>query len=142
MLIIINREFWSIDKIIEFDEKVVQKELPEDSEHLRGCKKLPLFDLEPIENFIVPVHHFLIGVRNSLVNAVFEFVDECIEGLPEQLVVAHNNINTAEINLEDAEADYNDWLQNDGTTLSECLIEKSNIVQWLKGQNGEGSLLI
>jgi hypothetical protein len=50
--------------------------------------------------------------------AVFEFVDERIERLLEQLVVAQNNINTDELNLDDAEADYNDWLQNDGITLS------------------------
>ncbi len=49
---------------------------------------------------------------------MFEFVDERIERLLEQLVVAQNNINTDELNLDDAEADYNDWLQNDGITLS------------------------
>jgi hypothetical protein len=96
----------------------------------------------PIENYIVPVLHILIGVGNALVNAVFEFVDERIERLPEQLIVARNNINTAEINLDDAEVDYNDWLQNDGITLSECMIEKSNIIQQLKGRNEDGSLVI
>jgi hypothetical protein len=111
-------ELWTIDKIILRCEKVDQKELSEEPESLRGCTKVPLFDSVPIENYIVPVLHILIGVGNSLVNAVFEFVDERIERLLEQLVVARNNINTDELNLDDAEADYNDWLQNDGITLS------------------------
>ncbi len=84
--------------------------MPEEPEHLRGCPKLPLFDSVPIENYIVPVLHILIGVGSTLVNAVFEFADEHIERLPEQLVIVQNNINTAESNLDDAEADYNDWL--------------------------------
>ncbi len=79
---------------------------------------------------------------NALVNAVFEFVDEWLERLPEQLDVARNNFNTAEINLDDAEADYNDWLQNDGITLSECMIEKSYIIRQLKDRNEDGSLAI
>ena len=60
----------------------------------------------------------------------------------EQLVVARNNINTAKINLDDAEADYNDWLQNDGIALSECIIEKSFIIRQLKNRNEDGSLVI
>ncbi len=119
-----------------------RKELSEEPENLRGCTKVPLFDSVPIKNYIVPVLHILIGVGNALVNAVFEFVDEQIERLPEQLVVARNNINTAKINLDDAEADYNDWLQNDGIALSECIIEKSFIIRQLKNRNEDGSLVI
>ncbi len=48
--------------------------------------------------------------------------------LPEQLIVVQNNINTAKINLDDAEADYNEWLQNDGITLYECMIEKRKLL--------------
>jgi hypothetical protein len=135
-------ELWTIDKIIQLREKVDLKELSEEPEYLRGCTKVPLFDSVPIENYIVPVLHILIGVGNSLVNAVFEFVDERIERLPEQLVVARNNINTAEINLDDAEADYNDWLQNDGITLSECMLERSHIIRQMKDRNEDGSLVI
>jgi hypothetical protein len=135
-------ELWTIDKIIQLHEKVDLKELSEEPEYLRGCTKVPLFDSVPIENYIVPVLHILIGVGNSLVNAVFEFVDERIERLPEQLVVARNNINTAEIKLDDAEADYNDWLQNDGITLSECMLERSHIIRQMKDRNEDGSLVI
>jgi hypothetical protein len=73
--------------------------LSEVPENLLICTRVPLFDLVLIENYIIPILHILIGVGNALVNAVLEFVDEWIERLPEQLVVAQNNINTTEINL-------------------------------------------
>jgi hypothetical protein len=135
-------ELWTIDKIIEVREKMDRKELPEDPEHLRGCTKMPLFDSVPIKNYIVPVLHILIGARNSLVNALFEFMDERIERLPEELIVARNNIITAEINLDDAIAVHDGWLQNDGISLSDFMIEKSRIIQQLKARNEDGSLLI
>jgi hypothetical protein len=81
--------------MVDICDKVDQKELSEHPEHLRGCTKLPLFDLVPIQNYIVPVLHILIGVGNAVVNAIYEFVDEHIERLLKQLIVARNNINTA-----------------------------------------------
>jgi hypothetical protein len=94
------------------------------------------------EKYIVPVPYILIGVGNALVNAMFEFVDEQIERLLEELIISRNNMNTAEINLEVATKDYNNWLQNDGILLTECMIEKSNIIQQLKTRNEDGSFAI
>ncbi len=65
-----------------------------------------------------------------------------MERLPEDIVIARNNINTAEINLDDASKDYEDWLQNDGILLSECQIEKSSIIQQHKARNKDGSFVI
>jgi hypothetical protein len=135
-------ELWTIDKIIDVRGKIDSGELKEEPEHQRGCTKLPLFDSIPIANFIVPVLHILIGVGNALVNCLYEFVDERIEKLPEQLIIARNNINTAEINVDEANRDFNDWLQNDGITLSGHMIEKSNIIQQLKARNEDGTFVV
>jgi hypothetical protein len=135
-------QLWTIDNIVDICEKVDWKELSEDPELLRGFTKLPLFDLIPIQNYIVPVLHILIGVGNAVVNAIYGFVDEHIERLLKQLIVARNNINTAKINLEDAQAEHDDWIQNDGITLSDYMLEKGNIIQQLKARNDNGSLVI
>ncbi len=66
---------------------------------------------------------------NALVNAVFE-------------IISRNNINTVEINLEDVTEEYNNWLQNDGILLTDCMIEKTNIIQQLKTRNEDGSFVI
>jgi hypothetical protein len=68
-------------------------------------------------------------VGNALVNAVFE-------------IISRNNINTVEINLEDVTEEYNNWLQNDGILLTDCMIEKTNIIQQLKTRNEDGSFVI
>jgi len=135
-------EIWTIDRIIEIRNRVEQQQLLEIPENIKGCTKKPLFDSVPIEKYIVPVLHSLIGVGNALVNAVFEFVDERIERLPEELIISRNNMNMAKINLEDTTEDYNNWLQNDGILLTECMIEKSNIIQQLKTHNEDGSFVI
>jgi len=64
-------QLWTIDNIVDICEKVDWKELSEDPELLRGFTKLPLFDLIPIQNYIVPVLHILIGVGNAVVNAIY-----------------------------------------------------------------------
>jgi hypothetical protein len=134
-------ELWTIDRIVAIRDRVEQQQLLEIPEHIKGCTKKPLFDSIPIEKYVVPVLHILIGVGNALVNSVFEFVDERIERLPEELIISRNNMITAEINLEDATEDYNNWLQNDGILLTECMIEKSNIIQQLKTHNEDGSFV-
>jgi len=68
-------------------------------------------------------------VGNALVNAVFE-------------IISRNNINTVKINLEDVTEEYNNWLQNDGILLTDCMIEKTNIIQQLKTRNEDGSFVI
>ncbi len=56
-------------------------------------------------------------------------------------MVAHNNILSANINLDNAMQEFDLWLENDGIHLTDCILEKRTIQQQLKEKDEENKLI-
>jgi hypothetical protein len=137
-----NGEEWTIENLYRIRESIENNMLFPTPDNLKGCTQKPLIDAVPISNYIVPVLHLLIGIGNVLVDSIFEWVEERVEQLTEEEVVACNNILSAEINIENSERDFNQWLENDGIHLTDCILEKKTLQQQLKEKSNENQLII
>jgi hypothetical protein len=73
-------------------DNVAAGNISNDSENIKGCTELPLFDSVPGKNYIVPVLHLLIGVGNNLLESLLEWVSEWIEKLTHREVVHRNAV--------------------------------------------------
>ncbi len=92
------------------------------TENLKGCMEEPLFDSVPVDNYIIPVLHLLIGIGNNLLNSLLEWVAERVEKLSHHEVVHRNEVIFAEARHQKFKADYDTWIENEGSLL---LISKS-----------------
>jgi hypothetical protein len=135
-------EEWTLEKLLAIRQKVDAKELEEIPCNIKGCMEKPLFDTVPISNYVIPVLHVIIGIGNALVGSIFEWVEQRVEQLAEAEIISRNNILSAEINLDDAVEEYNNWLQNEGIRLTECMLEKKGIQVQLKAKDDAKKLII
>jgi hypothetical protein len=135
-------EEWTLEKLLAIRQKVDAKELEEIPCNIKGCTEKPLFDTVPISNYVIPVLHIIIGIGNALVGSIFEWVEQRVEQLAEAEIISRNNILSAEINLDDAVEEYNNWLQNEGIRLMECMLEEKGIQVQLKAKEDAKKLII
>jgi hypothetical protein len=61
-------ELWSIEKIRNIRQNVLENNLAEIPQNIRGSTENPLFDAVPVSNYAPSVLHIIIGIGNSLID--------------------------------------------------------------------------
>jgi hypothetical protein len=91
----------------------------------QGCTKIPLFDSVAIKNYIVPVLHLLIGIGNNLVDSLFEWILKRFEKLSPDELVHQNAVIYAEACYRKFKANFDNWMENEGITLTDLQVPKA-----------------
>jgi hypothetical protein len=118
-------ELWSIEKIRNIRQNVLENNLAEIPQNIRGCTENPLFDAVPVSNYVLSVLHIIIGIGNSLIDGLFEWVEERVEQLTVNEMEARNSVLFAEVHHRRLNDDYEHWLENDGIVLVDKQLNKS-----------------
>jgi hypothetical protein len=109
-------ELWSIEKICNIRQNVLENNLAEIPQTIRGCTENPLFDAVPV-SYVLSVLHIIIGIGNSLIDGLFEWVEERVKQLTVHEMEARNSVLFVEVHHRRLKDDYEHWLENDGIVL-------------------------
>ena len=86
-----------------------------------------LFDSVPIDNSIFSLLYTEIGVGNKINYSYFEWINERIELISEDEVNMTNFLINLKIELNSYQKQYDDWINNHSSLLTELRLERQYI---------------
>ena len=86
-----------------------------------------LFDSVPIDNSIFSLLYTEIGVGNKISYSYFEWINERIELISEDEVNMTNFLINLKIELNSYQKQYDDWINNHSSLLTELRLERQYI---------------
>ena len=105
------------------------------------CAKTISFDYVPIENYIFLLYTE-IGVGNQKKYSYFEWINERIELISENKVNMTNCLLNLEIELNSYQKKYDEWINNNRSSLAEFRLERQSIQCFMKGKDDNNKFVV
>ena len=137
----VRGEKWTLEKMNEVRERMVNGDLPDTSENRKGVVDVELLSTVEVEDYVFPILHCEIGLGNYMLNSFLDWIDYRVENVTEEELEKRNEYSGLLIDLDELEKELQEFQSNGGVEIAELRSNRSEYRE-MKGFRDENNKLL